>query len=133
VIWLLTFLGILNIIDVMKLNKIGYGCCRGDKWIINDSDVINEKNIRLFYENGDEDGDCERGIDLNVIESDIIFGDGGLCDNGFDNCLIRLEELLEGKVIRIEREEEVFVIGGEIDDCYREFGKMEMEYLQGLY
>jgi hypothetical protein len=116
----------------MKLNKLGYGCCRGDKWSINDSDVIDIENIKKFWENGDKDGDCERGIDLNRMEEDVIFGDYDFCDNGFDNCLIRLEELLEGKVIRIEREEEVFVIGKEIDECYREFGKMEMEYLGGL-
>ena len=137
-IWILTFLGfgaiIYKVIENknMKLNKLGYGCCRGEKWSINYSDVINEKSIRLFYENGDKDGDCERGIDLNRMEEDIIFGDYGFVDDGFDDCLIRLEKVLKGEVIRIEREEECFVIGKEIDECYIEFGKMEMEYLGGL-
>jgi len=138
-IWILIFLlfgciifGVIKNKEEMKLVKLGYSCCRGDKRGINYSDVIREKNIRLFWENGDEDGDCERGVDLNSIESDIIFGDYGFCDNGFDDCLIRLEKVLKGEVIRIEREEEVFVIGKEIDECYREFGKMEMEYLGGL-
>ena len=111
----------------MKLNKIGFGSSRGYNYKISNDDIIREKNIRFFYENGDKDGDCERGMDLNSLEEDIVFGDMEFSENGFDNCLDRLEELLEGKVIRIEREEEIFVIGEDIEECYKEFGKLSME------
>jgi len=126
--WLLTFLGFGFIILIMKLNKIGYGSSRGYDYKISNDCIIREKNVRLFYENGDEDGDCERGVDLNRIEEDIVFGDYGFMDNGFDNCLNRLEKVLKGECIRIEREEECFVIGEDIGKCYMEIGKMELEW-----
>ena len=126
--WLLTFLGFGFIILIMKLNKIGYGSSRGYDYKISNDCIIREKNVRLFWENGDEDGDCERGVDLNRIEEDIVFGDYGFMDNGFDNCLNRLEKVLKGECIRIEREEECFVIGEDIGKCYMEIGKMELEW-----
>jgi len=132
-IWILTFLLFGCIIykvikkKNMKLNKIGFGSSRGSSYRISNEDIIREKSIRFFYENGDEDGDCERGMDLNRLEEDIVFGDYGFIDNGFDDCLIRLEKLLKGECIRIEREEECFVIGEDIEECYREFGKMNVE------
>ena len=124
----MTFLLGFYIINVMKLNKIGYGSSRGYDYKISNDCIIREKNVRLFYENGDEDGDCERGVDLNRIEEDIVFGDYGFMDNGFDNCLNRLEKVLKGECIRIEREEECFVIGEDVGKCYMEIGKMELEW-----
>ena len=117
----------------LKVRKFGEWICRGDRGFEEEREEIDLNKIVKFYENGDEDGDCERGIDLNRMEEDIVFGDYGFIDDGFDDCLIRLEKVLKGECIRIEREEETFVIGKDIEECYKEFGKMEMEYLGGLY
>ena len=115
-----------TIILTMKLNVIGYGCCRGDKWSI-------------FFE-----GDCDFKIvekcsrdeqmtdHLNDVESYVFWGDGGIGEDGAENWSIRADELSQGKSITIEREEEVVVVGEDLDDCYKEFGKMELEYLRGL-
>ena len=86
-IWLLTFLGFGAIIYVMKIkvNKLGYVNCRGDKRIIDYSDVIDSEKIEKGFRNCDVDGDCERGIDFNRIEEDVLWGDWGFCENGMEN------------------------------------------------
>ena len=59
-IWLLIFLLGFSIIykvienKNMRLNKIGFGSSRGYNYKISNDDIIREKNIRLFYENGDK-------------------------------------------------------------------------------
>ena len=143
-IWTLTFLGILSIIYVMKIKedmklkvrRVGEWFCRGDRGWDEKFDVLDLNKIEKFYENGDEDGDCERGIDLNRIEEDIVFGDYGFCEEGFDKCMDRVNLLKEGKCVFIEREEEDLCIGSEegVDDLNKVelyWLKMRVELLKG--
>jgi hypothetical protein len=102
----------------LKIRKVGEWFCRGDRGWEESSEEIDLNKIEKFYENGDEDGDCERGIDLNRIEEDIVFGDYGFCEEGFDKCMDRVNLLKEGKCVFIEREEEDLCIGVEDGSNY---------------
>jgi len=113
----------------MKLHVIGYGCCRGDKWSIFFKDECDSHKIEKCFREGI---DSSPEDDLNDVEGYVYYGDGGLCGDGMENWSIRLDELSKGKSIIIEREEETVVIGEDLDDCYKEFGKAELEYLRGL-
>jgi|TARA_Y100000310_G_scaffold9050_1_gene9519 hypothetical protein len=118
--WIVYIIYVMKIKKDMKLKvrKVGEWFCRGDRGWEESSEEIDLNKIEKFYENGDEDGDCERGIDLNRIEEDIVFGDYGFCEEGFDKCMDRVNLLKEGKCVFIEREEEDLCIGVEDGSNY---------------
>ena len=72
---------------------------------------------------------------LNDIESRIVWGDGGFIwdddedwkssKRGIEGCMGRVDELLEGKSIMIECEEEVFCIGSKSSE------KVEIDFMKG--
>jgi len=109
----------------LKVNKFGEWFCRGDRGVVDWSEEIDLNKIVMFWENGDEDGDCERGLRLSRIEEDIVFGDYGFCEEGFDKCVERVERLLDGKCVFIEREEEDLVVG--VEDS---LNKVELFWLE---
>jgi len=136
-IWIYNYI-MLEIKDMKKeliveLNMIGEWFSRGERGIDEWEDSVNVDKIRRVW-NSREDGDFEEdGVELNVIEERILVGDGGFIwdddenyknsRRGIEGCMSRVDELLEGKSIFIECEEEVFCIGSkfsielEIDFC----------------
>ena len=116
--------------NIYKMNEkiyvVGSGCCRGDRWAINFSDTISgHKLLKVFDEQLEEDA-------LNDVESYVYFGDCGFVDEGVDKFGDRFDRLKSGEVVIIEREEEWVAMGQNLDDCYREYGKSELEYLKGI-
>ena len=119
---------------VIELNMIGEWFSRGERGIDNWEDSVNVDKIRKVWDSR-EDGDVEDGMmeGLNSIESRIVWGDGGFIwdddedwkssKRGIEGCMSRVDELLEGKSVFIECEEEVFCIGSksregvEVDYC----------------
>ena len=107
---------------VIVLNMIGEWFSRGERGIDEWCEDVNVDKIRKVW-NSREDGDVEDGMmeGLNSIESRIVWGDGGFIwdddedwkssKRGIEGCMGRVDELLEGKSIMIECEEEVFCIG----------------------
>ena len=126
---------------VIELNMFSEWFSRGERGIDQGTDDINVDKIRKVWDSR-EDGDVEDGMmeGLNSIESRIVWGDGGFIwdddedwkssKRGVEGCMSRVDELLEGKSIFIECEEEIFCIGSksgqevEIDYC-----KFKMELL----
>ena len=107
---------------VIDLNMVGEWFSRGERGIDEWEESVNVDKIRRSWDkwNVDEDeSDCEE--DLNRIEERILIGDGGFIwddDESYDNskrswfgCMSRVDELLEGKSVLIECEEEIFCIG----------------------
>jgi len=107
---------------VIEMNMIGEWFSRGERGIDEWEESVNVDKIRRCWDkwNVDEDeSDCEE--DLNRIEESILIGDGGfIWDDGEDynnskrgwsGCMKRVDDLLEGKSILIECEEEVKCIG----------------------
>lgn len=107
---------------IIELNMVGEWFSRGERGIDNWEDSVNVDKIRKVW-NSREDGDVKDYDDgvLNDIESRIVWGDGGFIwdddedwkssKRGIEGCMGRVDELLEGKSIMIECEEEVFCIG----------------------
>ena len=105
---------------VIDMNMFGEWFSRGERGIDEWEESVNVDLIRKVWDERDEDGDIEEGV-LNSIESRIVYGDGGFIwddDEEYFNskrswkgCMSRVDELLEGKSIMIECEEEVFCIG----------------------
>jgi hypothetical protein len=97
--------------------------CRGDRGIESLEEEIDLNKIVKFYENCDEFGDCERGIDLNRWEELIVMGGGFIDGEGVEMCLERVEKLIDKESVCIVGEENVVVIGNksshlvEIDFC----------------
>jgi hypothetical protein len=126
----------------IDMNMIGEWFSRGERGIDEWSEDVNVDKIRRVWNDRDEEGDIDEG-ELNSIESRIVYGDGGFVwdddenyknsRRGVEGCMSRVDELLEGKSIWIECEEEVFCIGGknsnevEIDFC-----KFKMELLKSF-
>jgi len=126
---------------VIELNMIGEWFSRGERGIDEWEESVNVDKIRRVWDDRDEDGDIEEGV-LNSIESRIVYGDGGFIfdddedwknsKRGVEGCMSRVDELLEGKSIFVECEEEVFCIGSksregvEVDYC-----KFKIDLLKG--
>ena len=121
---------------VVELNMIGEWFSRGERGIDNWEDSINVEKIRKVWDSR-EDGDVGDGMmeGLNNIESRIVWGDGGFIwdddedwkssKRGVEGCMSRVDELLEGKSIMIECEEEVFCIGSKCGD------ELEIDFMKG--
>ncbi len=82
----------------------------------------------MFYENSDDGWDCERGIELNEVEGIILRG-SDFIEGEYDNCVERVEKLLNGGSFMVEFEEYIVCIGNksrnevEVDYCK---GKIEL-------
>ena len=113
----------------MVVNIFEEWWCRGDRGIESVEVEIDLNKIVKFYENCDEDGDCERGIDLNRWEEVIVWGSGFIDGEGLEKCIERVEKLIDGESVCIEGEEAIWVIGNkssnevEVDFCK---GKIEL-------
>ena len=116
---------------VIELNMIGEWFSRGERGIDNWEESVNVDKIRKAWDSRVDSDFDEDEFKLNYIEERILVGDGGFIwdddedysnsRRGIEGCMSRVDELLEGKSIMIECEEEVFCIGsksregGEID------------------
>ena len=120
---------------VINMEMIGEWFSRGERGIDEWEDSVNVDKIRRVW-NSREDGDFEEdGVELNVIEERILVGDGGFIwdddenyknsRRGIEGCMSRVDELLEGKSIFIECEEEVFCIGSKSSE------KVEIDFMKG--
>ena len=126
---------------IIDMNMFGEWFSRGERGIDEWEESVNVDLIRKVWDERDEDGDIEEGV-LNSIESRIVYGDGGFIfdddedwknsKRGVEGCMSRVDELLEGKSIFVECEEEVFCIGSksregvEVDYC-----KFKIDLLKG--
>ena len=116
----------------MVVNIFEEWWCRGERGIESVEVVIDLNKIVKFWENCDEFGDCERGIDLNRWEELIVLGSGFIAGEGVEMCIERVEKLIDGESVCIEGEEAIWVIGNkssnevEIDFC-----KFKMGLLKG--
>ena len=107
----------------IKVNKFGEGFCRSDRWIINEYDV--EVDIDKIRNEEDEDN-------LNDVEMDIKFGDFGFCEyEGKLDVEGRIDKLIKGESVLIEREEETFIlgVGDEMNELEVEFMKWKLEIM----
>ena len=116
----------------MVVNIFEEWWCRGERGIESVEVVIDLNKIVKFWENCDEDGDCERGIDLDRWEEVIVWGSGFIDGEGLEKCIDRVEKLIEGESVCIEGEEGIWCIGSkdsnkvEIDFC-----KFKIDLLNG--
>ena len=107
----------------MVVNVVEEWWCRGDRGIESVEVEIDLNKIVKFYENCDEFGDCERGIDLNRWEELIVLGGDFIEGEGVEMCLERVEKLIDKESVCIVGEENVVCIGNkeshlvEIDFC----------------
>ena len=110
------------------VNLFGEGFCRGDRWIEDKEEEVDLNKIVMFYENSDDGWDCERGIELNEVEGIILRG-SDFIEGEYDNCVERVEKLLNGGSFMVEFEEYIVCIGNkssnevEVDYCK---GKIEL-------
>jgi hypothetical protein len=120
---------------VIRMDMIGEWFSRGDRGIDMWCEDVNVDKIREVW-NSREDGEFEEdGVKLNVVEERILVGDGGFVwdddenwknsKRGIEGCMSRVDELLEGKSIFIECEEEVFCIGSK--GC----NEVEIDFMKG--
>jgi hypothetical protein len=120
---------------VIEMNMVGEWFSRGERGIDNWEDSVNVDKIRKVWDSR-EDGDFEEdGVELNKIEERILVGDGGFIwdddenyinsRRGIEGCMSRVDELLEGKSIMIECEEEVFCIGS------KNSNEVEIDFMKG--
>ena len=116
----------------MVVNIFEEWWCRGERGIESVEVVIDLNKIVKFWENCDEDGDCERGIDLDRWEEVIVWGSGFIDGEGVEKCIERVEKLIDGESVCIEGEEGIWCIGSkdsnkvEIDFC-----KFKIDLLNG--
>ena len=121
---------------VIELNMFSEWFSRGERGIDQGIDDVNVDKIRKVWDSR-EDGDVGDGMmeGLNSIESRIVWGDGGFIfdddedwkssKRGIEGCMGRVDELLEGKSIFIECEEEVFCIGSKSSE------EVEIDFMKG--
>ena len=107
---------------VIEMNMIGEWFSRGERGIDEWEESVNVDKIRRCWDkwNVDED-ESDSDEKLNRIEESILIGDGGFIwdddedynnsKRGWSGCMKRVDDLLEGKSILIECEEEVKCIG----------------------
>ncbi len=111
------------------VNLFGEGFCRGDRWIEEEEEVVDLNKVVKYYENSDDGWDCERGIELNEVEWLVMMGSDFVDGYGFEECLERVEKLLNGESFMMEFEEKVVCVGNksrnevEVDYCK---GKIEL-------
>ena len=126
---------------VFELNMVGEWFSRGEKGIDGWSERVNVDLIRRVWDKRDDDDFDEGDGVLNVIEERILVGDGGFIwddDESYENskrgisgCMSRVDELLEGKSVGIECEEEILMIGSIVDnDLDIDFCKWKIELLE---
>tara|TARA_R110002020_G_scaffold35609_3_gene107355 strand:+ start:2816 stop:3166 length:351 start_codon:yes stop_codon:yes gene_type:complete len=114
---------------IIKIDKFGEGFCRGDRWCIEESELVDVEAIKRAFETWDEDEEeCEEK--LNRVEWDILYGDGGFCEDGVDKALDRLNDLLDGKVVVIDKEEERFALG--LDNVEMGFMQWKIDVMKGI-
>ena len=121
---------------VIVMNMIGEWFSRGERGIDEWCEDVNVDKIRRSWDkwNVDED-ESDSEEKLNSIEERILYGDGGFIwddDENYKNskrswsgCMSRVDELLEGKSIMIECEEEVFCIGS------KDNNELEIDFMKG--
>ena len=122
---------------VIELNMIGEWFSRGERGIDNWEDSVNVEKIRKVWNSREDEDELDEG-GLNAIEERILVGDGGFIwdddenyknsRRGIEGCMGRVDELLEGKSIMIECEEEVFCIGS---NNSKEINKVEIDFMKG--
>ena len=121
---------------VIEMNMIGEWFSRGERGIDNWEESINVDKIRRSWDKWNVDNDeSDSEEKLNSIEERILIGDGGFIwddDESYENskrswrgCMSRVDELLEGKSIMIECEEEVFCIGSKSSE------EVEIDFMKG--
>ena len=121
---------------VIEMNMFGEWFSRGERGIDEWCESVNVDKIRRSWDkwNVDEE-ESDNEEDLNRIEERILIGDGGFYwDDGesyenskrsWSGCMKRVDDLLEGKSIFIECEEEVFCIGSK--GC----NEVEIDFMKG--
>ena len=125
---------------IIDLNMIGEWCSRGERGIDEWEDSVNVDLIRRIWDDKDEDGEVD-DEGLNSIESRIVWGDGGFIwdddedwkssKRGISGCMSRVDDLLEGKSILIECEEEIFCIGSKSrEEVEIDFMKFKIELME---
>ena len=127
---------------VIELNMFSEWFSRGERGIDQGIDDVNVDKIRKVWDSR-EDGDVGDGMmeGLNSIESRIVWGDGGFIfdddedwkssKRGIEGCMGRVDELLEGKSIFIECEEEVFcIVSQNMNEVEIDYCKFKMELLK---
>jgi hypothetical protein len=126
---------------VVDLNMVGEWFSRGERGIDGWSERVNVDLIRRVWDNRNDDDFEEDGVKLNSIEERILVGDGGFIwdddedykssRRGIEGCMSRVDELLEGKSVGIECEEEILMIGSIVDnDLDIDFCKYKIELLE---
>ena len=124
---------------VIEMNMVGEWFSRGERGIDNWEDSVNVDKIRKVWDSR-EDGDVD-DEGLNSIESRIVWGDGGFIwdddedwkssKRGVEGCMSRVDDLLEGKSILIECEEEIFCIGSKSrEEVEIDFMKFKIELME---
>jgi hypothetical protein len=122
---------------VIELNMIGEWFSRGDRGMDEWYEDVNVDKIRKVWNSREDEDELDEG-GLNAIEERILVGDGGFIwdddenyknsRRGIEGCMGRVDELLEGKSIMIECEEEVFCIGS---NNSKEINKVEIDFMKG--
>ena len=120
---------------IIEMNMIGEWFSRGERGIDNSEDSVNVDKIRRVWNSRVDSDFDEDEFKLNYIEERILVGDGGFIwdddedwkssKRGIEGCMSRVDELLEGKSIMIECEEEVFCIGSKCGD------ELEIDFMKG--
>ena len=115
---------------VIELNMFSEWFSRGERGIDEWEFEVNVDKIRKVWDDRDEDGEVD-DEKLNEIESSIVWGDGGFMDNGVEQCMSRVDSLLEGKSIHCEGEEAVWTIGSKSKEATEiDFCKNKLELLK---
>ena len=119
---------------IIEMNMIGEWFSRGERGIDNSEDSVNVDKIRKVWNSREDEDELDEG-GLNAIEERILVGDGGFIfdddedwkssKRGIEGCMSRVDELLEGKSIMIECEEEVFCIGS------KNSNEVEIDFMKG--
>tara|TARA_R110000851_G_scaffold114897_1_gene240554 strand:- start:992 stop:1414 length:423 start_codon:yes stop_codon:yes gene_type:complete len=122
---------------VIEMNMVGEWFSRGERGIDEWYEDVNVDKIRKVWNSREDEDELDEG-GLNAIEERILVGDGGFIwdddenyknsRRGIEGCMGRVDELLEGKSIMIECEEEVFCIGS---NNSKEINKVEIDFMKG--